>query len=130
MQMRRTSALLTAALLVLGGCQTAAAPERRELLGSWLSNDVPGVIIRMTVSETARSVEGAGSWTQAQAADAFRVTGALARDEVALHLDFDSRVDLSFQGYFTDEDNLSGTLSGGPFRQTTITFQREDLFEN
>lgn len=75
-------------------------------------------------------MEGAGSWTGALDADAFRVSGALARDEVALHFDFDDRVDLSFQGYFTDEDVITGTLSGGSFRQTTITFDREDLFED
>jgi hypothetical protein len=130
MQMHSKSALIAGVLFMITGCQTAAAPERRELLGSWVSNDVAGAVIRMTVAETARSVEGAGSWTEAQDADAFRVTGALARDEVALHLDFDDRTDLSFQGYFLDEDNISGTLSGGPFRQTTITFEREDLFDD
>ena len=31
-------------------------------------------------------------------------------------------------GYFTDEDMIRGTLSGGEFRERVITFEREDLF--
>jgi hypothetical protein len=111
----------------LAACQTAAGPERRDLLGSWVSTDITGIAINMTVAETARSVEGAGSWTEATSGHAFRVTGVLAADEVALHFDFTDRPDLSFLGVFTDEDTLEGTLSGGAYRLRTISFEREDL---
>jgi hypothetical protein len=113
--------------IMLVACQTAAGPERRDLLGSWVSTDIADIVIRMTVAETARSVEGAGSWTEATSGHAFRVTGVLATDEVALHFDFTDRPDLSFQGAFTDEDILEGTLSGGVYRLRTISFEREDL---
>lgn len=81
----------------------------------------------MTVAETARAVAGAGSWVEGGDVLAFRVGGAVARDEVALLLDFEQREDLVFQGFFVTEDELEGVLSGGGVGQVPLSFIREDL---
>ncbi len=127
--MKKLTATIAAAMLgvLLVGCGGTTAPSRRELLGSWVSTDIPGITIRMTLAETARAVEGAGSWLTAQNAFPFGVSGALARDEVSLLLEFSGREDLNFQGFFQDDDILDGRLSGGEFRDRAITFKREEL---
>lgn len=126
MARRKISTILLLAAF-LGACQGTTAPERRELLGSWESNNLPGVTIRMTLAETARSVDGAGSWTEDTIALAFRVSGAMARDEVSLFFDFHSRDAINFQGYFADADVLQGRLSGWGYREQAATFTKVDL---
>lgn len=123
--LRLVSFFLAATLLL--GCETTNEPVRRELLGSWISDDLPGIVIRMTVAETARSVDGAGTLSDAQASHPFRVTGALAFDEVGLFFSFEERTDLAFLGVFTQEDRIEGVLSGGEFSAAAIAFEREDL---
>jgi hypothetical protein len=125
--MMRRNPLLLLLIAVLAGCQGPAAPERRELLGSWASEGFGGGTIRMTLAETARSVDGAGSWTNVDQVLAFRVFGALARDEVSLFFDFPLREGINFQGYFGSADVLEGTLSGGEFRSHPVTFTRQLL---
>jgi hypothetical protein len=124
---RTTIAMILGLVLVLAGCEDTTQPERREVLGSWVSTELPGVTIRMTLAETARSVDGAGSWIDGENAFAFRVAGALARDEVSLHLDFAERESLNFQGFFVHGDRIEGVLTGGQFRGAPLGFERERL---
>ena len=125
--MARTALLLLLAIGGLTACQTATTPERRELLGSWASSGFPGATIRMTVTETARAVQGAGSWLTLNGAEAFQVSGAFASDEVSLHFEFDGRPDINFQGYFEEADILVGHLTGDEYRRQPIRLEREDL---
>lgn len=128
--MRRFHSIVPIVLLAtVTACQGTTVPERREISGSWASRDFGGGTIRMTVSETAREVRGAGSWITPTEAFAFNVSGALATDEVALLLAFGERTDVSFQGFFQDDDVIVGTLTGDGFRQAPVTFDREDLVD-
>ena len=107
-------------------CRGPAEPERRSLIGSWTSTDVgDNTVIQMTLTETAREVRGAGSWLEPTRALAFRVEGAHAEQRVALFLQFQSQESVGFQGRFTDQNTLSGALTGGGFRERPVTFQRE-----
>lgn len=128
--MNRSAKFLAPVVLALSllGCQNATVPEQRDIFGSWISRSFPGGTVRMTLTETARAVEGAGSFVTPTSADAFGASGALADDEISLLFDFDSRENVNFQGYFSDDDVMEGTLSGGGFNQTAIIFDREDLF--
>lgn len=120
--------LLGALLLVIGvGCEDTSGPIRRDLLGSWRSDNVPGLVIRMTLAETARSVDGAGFWMDADETSAFRITGALAREEVALFFDFGEGSNVTFQGAFVGENQLDGVLAGRGMREIPITFLRQNL---
>jgi hypothetical protein len=116
-----------AAALLLTACEGATVPERREVLGSWVSQEMPGTTIRMTLAETARSVDGAGHWLSPADARAFRVFGALARDEVSLLLDFGNGETINFQGFFRSADSMQGLLTGNGFREQGISFDRETL---
>jgi hypothetical protein len=126
--MRTRFLLFTMGTLGLTACQTTSEPFQPEILGSWVTDDVPGVIVRMTLGETI-SISGAGAWVETEDAFAFAVTGALARDEVSLYFDFSEVPDVTFQGYFSDDDMIVGNLNGGAVRQQAVTFEREDLFE-
>jgi len=129
--MRRTTplalAILSTLLLGFGACEQTSAPVRRNILGSWQSQDLPGATARITVAETARSIDGAGGWVEGEETFAFRVFGALAREEVSLYFDFTERPDLSFQGFFRDEDRMEGVLYGGAYQEQPVSFSREAL---
>ncbi len=114
-------------LLSALGCQNSNLPERRDVFGSWVSRSLPDGTIRMTLTETARAVEGAGSFVTGNSADAFAATGAIADDEVSLLFRFDDRGNINFQGYFPDDDVMEGTLTGGGFNRLPVIFDREDL---
>lgn len=107
-------------------CRGPAEPERRSLIGSWSSDDLGNsTLIRMTLTETAREVRGAGSWLEPTRALAFRVEGAHAEQMVALFLQFQTEESIGFQGEFTDQNTLQGTLTGAGFRNQALTFQRD-----
>jgi len=129
--MRRKTrlALVMMSSLLLGpvACEQTSAPVRRDILGSWQSQDLPGATVRITVAETARSIDGAGGWVEGEETFAFRVFGALARDEVSLYFDFTERPDLSFQGFFRDENRMEGVLFGGAYQEQPVSFSREAL---
>ena len=129
--MNRSAKFLASVVLALsiGGCQNATVPEQRDIFGSWISRSFPGGTLRMTLTETARAVEGAGSLVTTTSAEAFGATGALADDEISLLLEFDTRGNINFQGFFRDDDVMEGTLSGGGFNRTPVIFDREDLLE-
>jgi hypothetical protein len=114
-------------LLVVGGCEQTSAPVRRDILGTWTGEDFPGVVVEMTLAETARAVEGAGAWTDDSGAFAFRVFGALARDEVSLYFDFSDREDISFQGIFPEDDRIEGVLHGAGFRGVEVALIRKEF---
>jgi hypothetical protein len=117
------------ALLIATACQTSSEPGRRDILGSWVADDLPGTMIHMTLGETI-GVAGAGAWIQEEQSTAFAITGAVAGDEVALYFDFPDIEDVAFQGYFTDDDVITGAFNGGSLRNAPVTFEREDLFED
>lgn len=127
--MKRSVKLLTFVLLtvVAAGCQNTTVPERRDIFGSWISRSFPEGTLRMTLTETARAVEGAGSYVTETTAEAFRASGALADDEISLLLEFDTRENVNFQGVFTDEDTIEGSLTGGGFSRVPVVLAREDL---
>jgi hypothetical protein len=119
---RPAAALL---LLLIAACTPATEPERRSLIGSWSSTEFGTTTVRMTLTETAREVRGAGSWIEPNRALAFHVEGAHAERAVALILLFPQAEAVSFRGAFTDAATLVGTLTGGRFREEPITFVRD-----
>ena len=127
LQLNRLRLLGLVVLLVTAGCEQTSAPVRRDILGSWQSSEIVGVEIDMTLAETARSIDGAGGWTEDGITRAFRVFGALARDEVSLYFDFEEGGDVSFQGRFIVEDRIQGELFGGASGVRTVTFLKARL---
>src|SRR5690606_32700415 len=115
--------VILGAVTAVAACEQTSAPVRREILGTWLGEGIPGISVEMTLTETARAVEGAGGWTDGSGTFAFRVFGAIARDEVSLYLDFADREDITFSGVFPrgDEDRISGLLYGGGFNAAAAT---------
>ena len=116
-------------VLIAAGCDNPAGTERRNLAGTWASVTVPGATLRMTITEVARSVQGAGSWLDPNQAIAFRVSGAHAEEVVSLLFEFESIPDVNFSGQFSDANTLQGTLTGGTFRALPVTFVREQTEE-
>lgn len=125
--MKRRFLFALLAIVLTAGCEGTTLPERREILGSWAAGAPGNVTIRMTVAETARSVDGAGAWVSPTDEHAFRVFGAIARDEVSLIFDFAGTENVNFQGYFQDADAIVGTLTGNGLREVAVTFERDRL---
>lgn len=118
---------LLAMAAISSGCQGTTIPERRDIVGSWETKAFTGATIRMTLTETARSVAGAGSWLTVEDDYGFQATGALAIDEVSLYFDFDERPGITFQGYFSEDDVIMGAFTGDGYRRTQVTFERISL---
>lgn len=117
---------LLALLLATVGCSSTTGPVNRDLAGTWVSEDFAPAIIRMTISEIALEVNGAGSWVTAQTALPFAVSGAHVEGRIALLFTFQYDLEVGFEGEFLDEDTLEGVLVGGAaeFRSEPITFVR------
>lgn len=123
-------AIVLFGLTAILGCQGTTTPERRELSGSWETTAFPGATIRMTLTETAREVRGAGSWLTVVDAYGFGIGGALTGDEFSLLFTFDNRPDINFQGSFDGEDILKGRFAGDGYRrEQQVIFERIDLSE-
>lgn len=121
---------IAALLLASTACQGTTVPQRRDIVGSWETKSFTGATVRMTLSETARAVTGGGSWLTVEDDWALEVTGALAVDEVSLLFTFDERESIAFQGYFSEDDVMVGTLTGDGYRRAPITFERITLAES
>lgn len=115
-------------VLLLSACQSPTENERRSLAGHWTSTTLAATTVRMTITEVARSVEGAGSWVDPNRATAFAVSGAHAEESVSLLFEFRETPSLmpnvNFLGVFRDKDTLEGTFTGGAFRGVPVTFVR------
>ena len=130
--MRRAWRLfLPVAALLAGACNNPSAPTTAfTVSGQWTTQTADSLNIRMTLSETARQVNGAGSWITSARVQAFRVTGARFEDEVSLLFEFGDAPAVTFQGTFGDTPGdstlLNGNLFGGAFRGAGIIFVRRD----
>ena len=119
-----------ALMLVYAGCDTPTnTGSDFSVLGHWKTQEVDTLDVRMTLSETARSVAGAGSWVTASEASAFKVVGAHVGRSISLLFEFGDGPDVNFHGEFSETagDSLTmvGELNGGRFRGTRILFERE-----
>jgi hypothetical protein len=111
MRPRHLAALL--ALAIAGtACAEPTEPERHSLLGRWRSEAVSGATIEMVLSESARTVTGAGRWVAGDTAVAFDVSGTNTGESVSLLFEFGTSPMLNFLGDFVDEDTLEGTIVG------------------
>lgn len=131
--MRRPSLVpVLALLLASAACDNPTEPTTFSVVGSWVSADPDSLQIRMTISETARTISGAGNWMTPNRVLAFRVTGAHVARRISLLLDFDDAPDINFYGEF--EETASDTLTilggrlygGGGFRGLPIVFVRRE----
>lgn len=125
--MRKLLAFPLLFLVLMGvGCDNPTGNERRSLVGLWTSSGFAPATVQMTLTEVARTVEGAGSWVDPASATAFAVSGAHAEETVSLLFVFKDLPSVNFLGEFVDEDVMEGVLTGGPFRATPIRFEREE----
>lgn len=121
---------LVAGLLALAiagtACTETTRPERHSLLGRWRSEAVAGATIEMVLSESARTVAGAGRWVAGDTAVAFDVSGTNTGESVSLLLEFGTSPMVNFLGEFIDEDTLEGTIVGAGMGSQPARFLRQE----
>lgn len=120
--MRRSTGALLLIALVTAACSSTTAPTRHSLTGRWRSEAVVGVTIEMVISESARSVQGAGRWITADSTVAFGISGA--RTGPSASLLFATSPEVNFLGEFVDEETMEGTLVGANFESRSARFVR------
>lgn len=118
-------AVLLALSIAAGGCKEATAPDRHSLLGRWRSEAVAGATIEMVISETARTVSGAGRWVAGDTAVAFDVSGTNTGESVSLLFEFGTSPMVNFLGDFVDEDTLEGTVVGAGMGSQPARFLKQ-----
>jgi hypothetical protein len=123
--MRRPSLIPLLALLLAGAaCSSPAAPVDASIIGDWTSVGIDTLDIQMTLSETAREINGAGSWVTPTQQMAFEVRGAQVAQSISLLFQFKYSENIHFHGEFlrtaSDTLTMSGELIGG----SSIVFVR------
>ena len=120
--------LLLALLCAGAACSSPAAPVDASIIGDWASTGIDTLDIQMTLSETAREINGAGCWVTPTQQMAFEVRGAQVAQSISLLFQFKYSENIHFHGEFlrTAEDTLTmkGELIGGTFRGSDIIFVR------
>jgi hypothetical protein len=128
--MRRPLALLALVFVALGAACENPAQTRTEfsVIGFWSTTDLDTLDIQMTLSETARAINGAGSWVTPTRALAFRVSGARVGRGTSLFFEFGGADNVSFNGEFLQTANdtltMAGQLWGGAYRGSRVVFVR------
>ena len=122
-------------VLLLAACENPSAPRDFSIVGNWISTGVDTLDVRFTLSETARTITGAGSWLTPSRAMAYRISGAHVARQISLLLEFDEGPDINFQGEFQESASdtltlLTGRLYGGTYRGYPIVFVRREGSEN
>ena len=127
--MRRPSLIPLLALLMAGAaCSSPAEPVDASIIGDWTSIGIDTLDIQMTLSETAREINGAGSWVTPTQQMAFEVRGAQVAQSISLLFSFKDTPNIHFHGEFlrtaSDTLTMSGELIGGSYRGARIVFVR------
>lgn len=127
--MRRSFLFPLLLLLLAGGaCSSPAAPDDVSVIGDWTSTGIDSVQIQMTLSETAREINGAGSWLTETQQMAFEVRGAQVAQSISLLFAFKDTPNIHFHGEFlrtaSDTLTMTGELIGGTYRGERIVFVR------
>lgn len=128
--MRRTVlASLLALLATSAACDSPAEPESYSIVGTWVSAGPDSIDAQMTLTTTARAVQGAGGWLTPSRSMGFSVTGAQVSRQVSLLFDFDDMEDIAFQGEFQDTESdtltiLAGRLYGSGYRGQPMQWVR------
>lgn len=133
--MRRPLLIPIFALLVAGiACNSPSEPRTFSIVGNWTSTEADTLDIRMTISETARTINGAGSWLTPTRAMAFRLSGAHVARNISLLFEFGDGPDVNFHGEFQETASdtltlLAGRLYGGSYRGIPVVFVRRNREE-
>jgi hypothetical protein len=129
----RRPLLIPLCVLALAACSDTNNPTIYSTAGAWRSRDFAPASVVVTLVETARSTSGAGRWSTAGTASAFRVTGAHSDSTVSLLFDFDGREDVTFEGKFRRQemgnDNvivMAGRLFGGEFQGEDFVLEPDE----
>jgi hypothetical protein len=127
--MRRPLLLPLLAMLLAGAaCSSPAEPVDASIIGDWTSTGIDTVHIQMTLSETAREINGAGSWVTPTQQAAFEVRGAQVAQSISLLFQFKYNENIHFHGEFlrtaNDTLTMAGELIGGSYRGNSIVFIR------
>src|SRR5687768_12847343 len=122
------ASLILAFLLAGAACSSPAAPDDASIIGDWISTGIDTVDIQMTLSETAREINGAGSWVTPTQQVAFEVRGAQVEQSISLLFQFKYSENIHFHGEFlrtaSDTLTMAGELIGGSYRGSDIVFVR------
>jgi len=119
-------ALISVGLLVLTtACRDEPnAPKTPTVTGSW-SGTTDNATLSLTLTESSdRSVSGSGHISSPSNSIALTVTGTHAHPSVSLILKATGYQDVNFQGEFSADDRIIGSLNGSGFRNDAITLRR------
>jgi hypothetical protein len=127
--MRTILALPLVLLALLIGCDSGgptepAPPPHPTMNGSW-QGTAGGMIVNLTLSESASTISGAGSMVFGNESIAVNTTGVRTHPNVTLTLRATGYQDSNFSGAFTGDNAVAGHLTGSGFNNVAITLRRQ-----
>lgn len=118
-----TLPLLALALLV-GACDSGPTePKHVSAAGSW-SGTSSGITVNLTLSETAKTINGSGNLQGGSGSIAVTVTGTNAYPNVSMTLASPGYEAMNFQGTFTNPTTISGAVNGSGFNSFALTLNK------
>ncbi len=99
-------------------------PRTPSIDGAW-SGSAAGFTLNLVLASGAAGVSGNGTVSGEGTSIAVTATGTHVHPNVALTLQATGFQDLNFQGQFTDDNTINGTLNGSGFNNFALTLRRQ-----
>ena len=121
--MRKLLPLLLALIIPLTACGDSSGPSTPSTTGSW-TGSTGGATFTLTLTEATQNITGSGSLVGPGASIALTATGTHVHPNVSMIFRAAGYQDLNYQGSFTNDNTIVGTLNGSGFANTAVTFVR------
>jgi hypothetical protein len=92
--------------------------------GAW-AGTVQGMTVTLTLAESNNTIAGSGNISAPGSSLALTATGTRAHPSVALTLRASGFEDMNFQGNFSGNNMIVGTLNGSGFSNEGLTLRRQ-----
>ncbi len=123
-QTLRRFALLPAMVFATACGDSGSEPRTPSMTGTWVG-DLQGAAVTVTLTERDQQVNGAGNIAFGTDRVAITAGGTHVHPAVSLTIKSSGFQDINYQGTFTNDNTVSGSLSGSGFTGDNLIIRRQ-----